>query len=404
MTSTIAAIATKSEVGTEGRFARDLHEDLLARARALKPLLEKHAAENEASGKIVSEVIDAIEATGAFSMAVPRRWGGLGASSRTMALFCAEIGKGCPSSAWVVSILNSTAWIGSKTSEPMQRLMFGASIGRVCGPQVGGGKLVARDGRFFVSGKWTYASACYHADWALVPATGENGAIYLTLLRMSDVTIDHSWIVAGMRGTGSETLIAEEVEIGADQFCDKSVLGEITHGGSEPSDYWQSIPVLRAKALGVLVGTVQGLFDVVVAGKEKPYIYVTGYPRRCDSPVYQAAIGEIAAKIATARLLLEEATNLADSAAEDRRQLEMEERAMIGAKAGLVTELLSHCTDRLMDLAGSSGFADANAAQRFWRDYHMGSRHIIFNRDLAYEVLGQNLLGFVEMIVPPERV
>lgn len=403
MTTALATEALQP-AAPDGRFAHELHDELLARARALRPLLERHAARNEATGRVADEVIQAIEETGAFSMAVPRRWGGLGATSRTMALYCAEIGKGCPSTAWVVSILNSTAWIGSKTSEAMQRLMFGDDIGKICGPQVGGGKLEERDGRFFVTGKWTYASACYHADWTLVPATDARGNINLVLLPMGDVTIEHTWDVAGMRGTGSETLAAVDVAIGTDQFCDKAVLGEITHGGSEPSDFWQSIPVLRAKALGVLVGTVQGLFDSVVGGKDKPYIYVTGYPRRCDSPVYQAAIGAIAAKIATAQLLLEETTALADSAAESRRQLDMVERSMTGAKAGLVTELLSHCTDRLMDLSGSSGFADASAAQRYWRDYHMGSRHIIFNRDLAYEILGQRLLGFEEMIVPPERV
>lgn len=404
MTTMLADAAANPFGMADRRFAHDLHDDLIEGARALRPLLERFAAQNEASGRVADEVIKAVGATGAFSMAVPRRWGGLGASSRTMALYCAEIGKGCPSTAWVVSILNSTAWIGSKTSEPMQRKIFGNEIGKICGPQVGGGKLVQHGGQHLVTGKWTYASACYHADWGLVPATGEDGEVKLVLLPMRDVKIEHSWDVSGMRGTGSETLVAADVRVGSDQFCNKSVLGEITQGGSEPSDFWQSIPVLRAKALGVLVGTVQGLFDCVVRGKDKPYIYVTGYPRRCDSPVYQAAVGEIACKIAAAQLLLEETTGLADQAAENQRQLDMVERSMIGAKAGLVTELLSHCTDRLMDLSGSSGFADVNAAQRYWRDYHMGSRHIIFNRDLAYEVLGQRLLGFEDMIVPPERV
>lgn len=39
----------------------------------------------------------------------------------------------------------------------------------------------------------------------------------------------------------------------------------------------------------------------------------------------------------------------------------------------------------LLDLNGASSFAADNPLQRFWRDLHVGSRHVQFNPYLALE-------------------
>jgi hypothetical protein len=41
--------------------------------------------------------------------------------------------------------------------------------------------------------------------------------------------------------------------------------------------------------------------------------------------------------------------------------------------------------DLLLDLNGASSFALDNPLQRFWRDLHVGSRHVQFNPYLAVE-------------------
>lgn len=51
-------------------------QELIDRIKALVPLMEENAAESERQRKPVDEVMQAIEATGAYRYFVPKRFGG----------------------------------------------------------------------------------------------------------------------------------------------------------------------------------------------------------------------------------------------------------------------------------------------------------------------------------------
>jgi alkylation response protein AidB-like acyl-CoA dehydrogenase len=48
---------------------------------------------------------------------------------------------------------------------------------------------------------------------------------------------------------------------------------------------------------------------------------------------------------------------------------------------------------RLLDLAGTSGFAQTHPVQRYWRDLEIGSRHTALNRPMIFEDYARSLLG-----------
>ena len=166
-------------------FQSELHDVIIERARALRPLLLSHAQTHEDRGELVSEVIDALDEAGLFRMSAPRRWGGLCLPSYTMANVSRELAKGCPSTAWVVSIVNSCVWIASTMAPSMQELIFADGVPRICGPSNGAGTLELRDGQYVVNGKWSYGSASHHASWAMVPVTSKDGHMNMALLPMS---------------------------------------------------------------------------------------------------------------------------------------------------------------------------------------------------------------------------
>src|SRR5215207_5650198 len=92
-------------------------EQLVERARKLRPLLEKNAAQGEADGRIAQESIDALVDTGLFKLAVPKRYGGYQTSMRTLMEVAAAIGEADGGTAWVSTILNGTAWLAGLFSE-----------------------------------------------------------------------------------------------------------------------------------------------------------------------------------------------------------------------------------------------------------------------------------------------
>ena len=66
--------------------------------------------------------------------------------------------------------------------------------------------------------------------------------------------------------------------------------------------------------------------------------------------------------------------------------------------------LLSAALEKIMFVGGSSAFAQANALQRFWRDFNMAARHAIYLPDFGYEVYGAMRLGISQTVVPPNLV
>lgn len=112
-------------------------EQVLAGVKDLRPLIESKAAEQEANGELSVEVVEALDAVGAFRLAGPLRVGGLAQSSQMMAEVAAELAKACPSTAWVYTIYNSCLWFASKLPAVTQARVFDGGVPRFCSPRTG---------------------------------------------------------------------------------------------------------------------------------------------------------------------------------------------------------------------------------------------------------------------------
>jgi 3-hydroxy-9,10-secoandrosta-1,3,5(10)-triene-9,17-dione monooxygenase len=86
-----------NEIVRNDGSASQLRAELVDRARALIPVLEKNAAQTEANRRIVEENIIAIKQAGLFKIMVPRRFGGLETDFRTKLEVTRELAKGCGS-------------------------------------------------------------------------------------------------------------------------------------------------------------------------------------------------------------------------------------------------------------------------------------------------------------------
>ena len=99
----------------KGRVAVEPQRESCGHAIGFDNLAE-HAARTESERQIVPEVMHAVEEAGLFEVIVPKRLGGLGASMATQLCVAAELGKACPSTAWVQSLLNVTTWAATQAS------------------------------------------------------------------------------------------------------------------------------------------------------------------------------------------------------------------------------------------------------------------------------------------------
>lgn len=398
-------------------YNEEIVPELIGRARELKPLLERHATYSDTQRMLHKDVIQAIKDAELFDMALPRRWGGLGTSATAMALVGAELARADPSVGWVYTVYHGTTWVASLACDEVQEAVFGAMDKPVlCGIANPPGTLTPVDGGYILNGRWHYASGCDHADWAQLGSVikgpdGEVKAFGNAYVRMSQVTIDDTWFMMAMKGTGSKTIVAENVFIPATQFHDISKLGMGIHQPGkrhvgEPSDYWPFMPFLRATAHAVVAGALSEVLERVAANSGKRPIVYTHYTKQSECVTAQAEFGKAAGMISCA-----EAVTVKNCQAIDqigltlgKEQMSFLERAKTRGEAAVVVDLASRALDSLMFLAGSSSFADSNPLSRLYRDTLFAMRHVTNLPYVGYEVYGKAVLGIEEHIAPPDFV
>ncbi|WP_240197755.1 acyl-CoA dehydrogenase family protein [Nonomuraea lactucae] len=383
-------------------------DDLVARAEALLPLLREQADKTEEDRRVPDEVIDALTAAGLFRISVPKRYGGLGTDMRTMLEVSAKLAEGDGSTAWVVTLINVCNWLTSLFPAQAQQEVFADPAVRVSGvlnPSSSARKVV---GGWQVSGRWYYNSGSWHATWAVlgVPLTDDSGEVIdqaLALIPKEDLEIEDVWFVAGMRGTGSNCLVAENVFVPEHRVL--SVPSAIEGGyGTEHTDEVLCraafVPVLALVLAAPQIGLGRAALRYVTERADRKPISYTFFETQAESTAFQLQIAEAANRIDTAYLHAVRAATDIDSFAERDEYPPPLLRARVRADTGVAVQNVLAAIQILLDAHGAGSFAEVNPLQRIWRDANVAGRHAVAVPQIGFEVYGKALLGVEEQITP----
>jgi alkylation response protein AidB-like acyl-CoA dehydrogenase len=371
--------------------------DPLVLATGLQPLLTCNAAQAERDRRLPADNIRALEEANLFNVMTPRRWGGYGAPLTAAIRTFAQLGKGCGSSGWVAMIVNGVNWWASWLPDAGQQEILADPCARLCaggGTQPSRARRVAGGIRF--SGKFPFASGCWHASWGALSVEIEDEA--------HEVGIEDTWYVAGMCGTGSNTLVADELFVPHQRLLKLSNLlnGEhqgVKHKGELSDVYtWSMANALIGPA--PILGIAQAMLTEVIAGAGKRGISLTTYAHQADSPVVQHRLAEAALSIQTAELHLINSAEEVESFATAGKLMDYPMRARIRGSIGYSIKVLREAVDILASIGGASGFADVSPLQRMWRDVNVASRHALLATDPAFEIYGRALVGLDGNISP----
>ena len=167
------------------------------------------------------------------------------------------------------------------------------------------------------------------------------------------------------------------------------------------SDFLPVVPTVRATGIAQLLGAAEYMLELTEADAKTKPIITTTYAKRTDSHVHVAEIGRIAALLDNARILLFDATGQLDAAAVIGRKFSQLEAAKHKAQCATIVELIHSAVEKIMFLAGSSAFSLDKPIQRYWRDVHVGLRHVQNIPQLGFEIYGRDRLGVAPNISPP---
>lgn len=375
---------------------------LLERAAGIRSLLEQNADTTDERRRLADENVQALKDTGLCRLMVPRRFGGFETDVRTYIEVMAELGRGCGSTAWVASLINVCAWLAGLFPEQAQRDIWGADADAwIAGSLAPNGLAIPVDGGWRVKGRWPWASGCLHAQWVacgihMEDDRGEMTNLGLSLMPIRDVRIEDTWFMVGMKGTGSNTIVADDVFVPTHRFLPypQAFAGSYL---TEFKDEWlyrvALVPVTVLILAGSQLGVARAALDHVVAKSRTRGITHTTFPIQAESAGFQMLVAEAAMKIDTASLHALRAADDLDAAARDGRQLDVTARARVRADTALAAKYCREAVETLVCAHGTSSLGDSNRLQRLWRDIHTASHHAITEWQVNLEVYGKCLLG-----------
>ena len=388
---------------TPATDAAPTRDELVERADALRPILERNAVEAEETRRIPQENIDALREAGLLRVTVPRRYGGYEVPVGTkMAVSEAVARNGCGSTAWVTALINICNWMGGTLDEQAQDDIWGtnpdAMIAGVLAPSP---EVTKVDGGYRVSGKWPWASGSWHADWVLVgivvpDADGNVVDQAVAFAPASDISIEETWFVAGMKGTGSNTIVAQDIFVPGHRIhsVPEAIQNRYRTPFKDEVAYRQSfVPMLTLILGGPQLGLGQAALDLVLAKAPKRAVTYTKFERQADSTAFQLQVADAAMLLDSGRLHMRRAAEDIERAALAGVPLDYLDRARVRADTAYAIKRVREAIDTLMSAHGASAFADASPLQRIWRDANTAGRHAVIDPAVNAEIYGKALVG-----------
>lgn len=373
-------------------------------AESLVPELKSRAHLADEQRMVPKENMALLKKSGLLQTVQPASCGGQQLDFRTHVDVMTTIARGCNATAWVLGVMQAHSWMFGHMSEQAQRDVYGDSgeqaVAAVIAPR---GRAVRRkDGTYLLSGFWPFASGNAHSEWMLLGTevydeAGQKLDDGDLLVKRSDLEIIDDWHVAGLQGTGSNSVRCKDLEVPAHRFLSLSALLEnhttpYTDPDAPALFKSQAGPVLgiciASGATGVARGALEE-FLKVVPGKKVVY---TAHISHEWQPL-QRTLGEAACKIEAAEAMLYRMADDIDSYARRGEKMPMSLRGRIRADIAMIPRLCRDAVNDLLTIGGAAGLSLKSPIQRAARNLQATCMHGFLLYDAGMEIYGKVLLG-----------
>jgi 3-hydroxy-9,10-secoandrosta-1,3,5(10)-triene-9,17-dione monooxygenase len=379
-------------------------QEVVERVEALLPMLRERAQEAEDLRRIPDESIKALQEAGFFRLLQPRRWGGHAADPVVFYDTVRKIAGACGSTGWVAGIIGVHNWHLALFDQQAQQEVWGEDtqvrISSSYAPM--GAGVVAEDGSgYTVNGSWAWSSGCDHADWVVVGGpvikNGKPVDFGSFLIPRSEYRIDDVWNVVGLRGTGSNTVVVQNVFVPRHRFLSFRAMSELQSPGlAQNTDPVYKMPwgtIHPTTISAPIVGMAYGAYESHVEHQGKRVRAAYAGEKAKDDPFAKVRIAEAASDIDAAWRQL--SGNVAEEYALLMAGKEIPFDLRVRARRDQVraTGRAIASIDKLFESSGATALVNGTPLQRFWRDAHAGRVHASNDPERAYVMFGTHEFG-----------
>ncbi|OKJ94691.1 hypothetical protein AMK26_33420 [Streptomyces sp. CB03234] len=351
----------------------ELDTGLGAVAEKLSHLAAQHAADADTTRRLAPDVVAGLREAGFARHFVSSRWGGTDGTFTELVGGVLTVSQACASTGWCASLLAASSRFAAHLPEAgHEELWGGGPDAFIATGLVPSGRAQAADGGWRLSGSWSYISGVDFADWVLlcgaVAGEGPPELRFFALPRGSFETVE-SWDCAGMRATGSHTVVVSGAYVPSHlSFARADMETGRNSWSTQPT---HNVPFQASGALtfiGPAVGAAQGALKAAAAGLANK--------KRFDAA--EVELVRASGRIDAARHLVEQNAQVIDA-----RAFTPEFMARNQRNASFSGELVADALTGLLRAAGTAGLTESGPLQRFWRDVTAATSHVALRFDIT---------------------
>ncbi|MBV9578811.1 MAG: acyl-CoA dehydrogenase family protein [Chloroflexi bacterium] len=195
------------------------YDEAIERARALKPKLRERVPETERLRHLAPDNVTDLLENGLYGLMTPKRFGGSELGSEAMIDVTIELASACPSTGWVHMLWTAHMWLLALFPAAAQEELWSNPNTLASSVVNTVGDVVPVDGGYRWTGRGFFSSGVDHCNWltAAVPIKRPDAPEdapperrWLLIPREDFVIID-DWYTVGLKGTGSKTIVVEDV-------------------------------------------------------------------------------------------------------------------------------------------------------------------------------------------------
>jgi alkylation response protein AidB-like acyl-CoA dehydrogenase len=359
--------------------------------------IRARADATEQGRRLDGVVLQKLRDVRAFDLTLPQSMGGFEVDILTMARAIEEAAVHDGSTGWCVGIGNGTAVLSAYLEPAAARELFGP--GRIAGGAFApNGRLREEGDGFRLNGRWQFASGSQHCSVIVGSAFVMDGDEQRTvdgapdwriaMMPAADVQILDTWHVAGLRGTGSQDIVAEDIFV--------PLSHTMRAGASRP---FEDGPLYRFPMFGLLsltispvpLGVARRAIDefVALAAAKTP---LGARAKLADQSIAQQQVAMAEAELQSGRAWMYEVTQEIWENVVAGGRASIEDRARLRAACAHACTVAVRAVDTVYRLGGGSALYETSVLQRCLRDVHAATQHVQLNHG-NYTLLGQTMFG-----------
>lgn len=366
----------------------------------LVPGFRARERDTERLGRLTDETIAELDNAGIFKISMPREYGGYELTCRQQNDIIGEAARGSGSTAFVMSIIQAGTWWCSLYDTMAGEEVFAGKTGpRANGVFSPRGTLKRQGDSYVLNGVYPFVSGGAHVEWCNVgaltdPADGAQELV-LCMFPMASAERMDDWDVGAYRGTGSNTIRIENVEIPPHRILPMGPALNGQYVSNRPGTLYRSmlVPWTLAMTSGPAIGLAKGALEVFLERIQGRPITYTHWERQEEAPITHLQVAEAAMLIDEAEFHGNRAADDVDRHAKDRLEWTTQERTRVRADVARAVQLAYKAIDILYLASGGSVVRNAEFLQHAKRDVSAIGVHGLFSPENTLELFGRVACG-----------